>query len=91
MGRIEKICILNFIFKIMAAVGTLSIIGLAMISDYGDITNASLFLHGLIWLAVAGIGVWGMSNCSRFIESYKSRQRRLRARAAEPDYVCKAA
>lgn len=91
MKRIEKICVLNFIFKILAAAGTLSLIGLAMISDYGDITNASLFLHGLASLSIAGTGVWGMSNCTRFIESYKSRQKRLRARTAEPDYVCKAA
>lgn len=78
----ERTYVFNVIFKIMAAAGIISLIGLAGMSDFGDISNARIFLQGGISFAAAAIGVWGYVNCSRAIEAEKRRARRAKRRSA---------
>ena len=87
----ERTYVLNFIFKIMAAAGIISIIGIAGSSDLGTLTNAKIFLFGGISFAMASIGVWGMTNCTRAIEAAKRREKREKARRIAAVYAAKAA
>lgn len=79
-GRIkmERTYVFNTVFKIMAALGFVSLLGLAGSSDLGEISTAKLFLQGGISVICAGIGVWGAVNCSRIIDAEKKRLRRLK-------------
>ena len=78
----ERTYVLNFIFKVMAAAGIISVLGIAGASDFGNITNAELFVYGGISFAIASFGIWGTLNCTRVIEAMKRRTRRERARIA---------
>lgn len=78
----ERTYVLNFIFKVMAAAGIISVLGIAGASDFGNITNAELFVYGGISFAIASFGIWGTINCTRVIEAMKRRTRRERARIA---------
>ena len=78
----ERTYVLNFIFKVMAAAGIISGLGIAGASDFGNITNAELFVYGGISFAIASFGIWGTINCTRVIEAMKRRTRRERARIA---------
>lgn len=78
----ERTYVLNFIFKVMAAAGIISVLGIAGASDFGNITNAELFVYGGISFAIASFGIWGTINCTRAIEAMKRRTRRERARIA---------
>lgn len=87
----ERTYVLNAIFKIMAAAGIISVIGIAGASDFGNISNAELFLFGGISFAAAAFGIWGATNCTRAIEAMKRRERREIARRVAAIYSAKAA
>ena len=87
----ERTYVLNFIFKVMAAAGIISVIGIAGASDFGNITNAELFVYGGISFLMASFGIWGTMNCTRAIEAMKRRERRERARRVAAIYTAKAA
>lgn len=87
----ERTYVLNFIFKVMAAAGIISVLGIAGASDFGNITNAELFVYGGISFAMAFCGIWGTMNCNRAIEAFKRRERRERARRVAAVYTAKAA
>ena len=87
----ERTYVLNFIFKVMAAAGIISVLGIAGASDFGNITNAELFVYGGISFAIASFGIWGTINCTRAIEAMKRRARRERARRVAAIYTAKAA
>ena len=87
----ERTYVLNFIFKVMAAAGIISVIGIAGASDFGNITNAELFVYGGISFAFAFFGIWGAMNCTRAIEAMKRRERIERARRVAAIYTAKAA
>ncbi len=76
----ERTYVFNFIFKVMAVVGIVSILGLAGASDFGTIENTELFLGGSAAFLSAAIGIWGASNCTRAIRAVERRQRRKRSR-----------
>ncbi len=77
----ERTYVLNAIFKVMAAAGIIAIIGLAGASDFGNISNAELFVYAALSFGAAALGIWGSTNCTRAIEAMKRRQRRELARA----------
>ena len=87
----ERTYVLNFIFKVMAAAGIISVLGIAGASDFGNITNAELFIYGGISFALASFGIWGAMNCTKAIEAMKRRERRERARRVAAIYTAKAA
>ena len=87
----ERTYVLNFIFKVMAAAGIIAVVGIAGASDFGNITNAELFVYGGISFAVASFGIWGTINCTRAIEAMKRRERREKARRVAAIYTAKAA
>ena len=87
----ERTYVLNFIFKVMAAAGIIAVLGIAGASDFGNITNAELFVYGGISFAVASFGIWGTINCTRAIEAMKRRERREKARRVAAIYTAKAA
>ena len=87
----ERTYVLNFIFKVMAAAGIISVLGIAGASDFGNITNAELFVYGGISFAIASFGIWGTINCTRVIEAMKRRARRERAHRIAAIYTAKAA
>ena len=87
----ERTYVLNFIFKVMAAAGIISVLGIAGASDFGNITNAELFVYGGISFAMAFCGIWSTMNCNRAIEAFKRRERRERARRVAAVYTAKAA
>lgn len=87
----ERTYVLNFIFKVMAAAGIISVLGIAGASDFGSITNAELFVYGGISFLMASFGIWGFINCTRTIEAMKRRARRERARRVAAVYTAKAA
>lgn len=87
----ERTYVLNFIFKVMAAAGIIAVIGIAGASDFGNITNAELFVYGGISFAMASFGIWGTINCTRAIEAMKRRERREKARRVAAIYTAKAA
>ena len=87
----ERTYVLNFIFKVMAAAGIISVLGIAGASDFGSITNAELFVYGGISFLMASFGIWGSINCTRTIEAMKRRARRERARRVAAVYTAKAA
>lgn len=74
----ERTYVLNTVFKVMAVVGFVSILGLAGSSDLGEISSARLFLQGGFSLLAAAVGIWGAMNCTRAIEAQKKRLRRER-------------
>ncbi|MBE6892746.1 MAG: hypothetical protein E7482_01880 [Ruminococcaceae bacterium] len=82
---------MNFIFKVMAAAGIISLFGIAGASDFGSITNAEIFVYGGISFAFASFGIWGAINCTRAIEAFKRRERREKARRIAAIYTAKAA
>ena len=87
----ERTYVLNFIFKVMAAAGVISVFGIAGASDFGSLTNAEIFVYGGISLLMASIGIWGTINCTRTIEAMKRRARRERAHRIAAIYTAKAA
>ena len=87
----ERTYVFNFIFKVMAAAGIISVLGIAGASDFGSITNAELFVYGGISFLMASFGIWGTINCTRTIEAMKRRARRERARRVAAIYTAKAA
>ncbi len=90
-SKMERTYVLNFIFKVMAAAGIIAVLGIAGASDFGNITNAELFVYGGISFAVASFGIWGTINCTRAIEAMKRRERREKARRVAAIYTAKAA
>ena len=60
----ERTYVLNFIFKVMAAAGVISVFGIAGASDFGSLTNAEIFVYGGISFLMASIGIWGTINCT---------------------------
>ncbi len=87
----ERTYVLNFIFKVMAVAGIISVLGIAGASDFGNITNAELFVYGGISFLMASFGIWGAINCTRAIEAMKRRERREKARRVAAIYTAKAA
>ena len=87
----ERTYVLNFIFKVMAAAGIISVFGIAGASDLGSFTNAEIFVYGGISFVMAAFGIWGMVNCGRAIEAMKRRARRERAQRVAAIYSAKAA
>ena len=87
----ERTYVLNFIFKVMATAGIISVLGIAGASDFGNITNAELFVYGGISFIMASFGIWGAINCTRAIEAFKRRERREKARRIAAIYTAKAA
>ena len=87
----ERTYVLNFIFKVMAAAGVISVFGIAGASDFGSLTNAEIFVYGGISFIAASFGIWGTINCSRTIEAMKRRARRERAHRIAAIYTAKAA
>ena len=87
----ERTYVLNFIFKVMAAAGVISVFGIAGASDFGSLTNAEIFVYGGISFLMASIGIWGTINCTRTIEAMKRRARRERARRVAAIYTANAA
>ncbi len=87
----ERTYVLNFIFKVMAAAGIISVLGIAGASDFGTITNAEIFVYGGISFLMASFGIWGAINCTRAIEAMKRRARRERAQRIAAIYTAKAA
>lgn len=75
----------------MAAAGIIAVVGIAGASDFGNITNAELFVYGGISFAMASFGIWGTINCTRAIEAMKRRERREKARRVAAIYTAKAA
>ncbi len=90
-SKMERTYVLNTIFKIMAAAGIISVLGIAGASDFGSISNIEIFLYGGISFMAAGIGIWGSLNCTRAIEAEKRRARREKARRIAAVYSPKAA
>lgn len=72
--------VFNVIFKIMATLGILCILGIAGMSDLGGISNTQLFIQGGISFLFAATGIWGASNCSRALAAMKRRKLREAAR-----------
>ena len=87
----ERTYVLNFIFKVMAAAGIISVLGIAGTSDFGNITNAELFVYGGISFLMASLGIWGAMNCTKAIEAMKRRERREKARRVAAICSAKAA
>ena len=87
----ERTYVLNFIFKVMAAAGVISVFGIAGASDFGSLTNAEIFVYGGISFLMASIGIWGTINCTRTIEAMKRRARRERAHRIAAIYTANAA
>ena len=87
----ERTYVLNFIFKIMAAAGIISLFGIAGASDFGNLTNAEIFVYGGISFAFASFGIWGAINSTRAIEAMKRSARRERAQRVAAIYTAKAA
>ena len=87
----ERTYVLNFIFKVMAAAGVISVFGIAGASDFGSISNAELFVYGGISFLMASVGIWGTINCTRTIEAMKRRARRERTQRVAAIYTAKAA
>ena len=87
----ERTYVFNFVFKVMAAAGIVCILGVAGASDFGNITNAEVFVYGGISFLMAFFGIWGAVNCTRAIEAMKRRARRERACKASPICPAKAA
>ena len=87
----ERTYVLNFIFKVMAAAGVISVFGIAGASDFGSLTNAEIFVYGGISFLMSSIGIWGTINCTRTIEAMKRRARRERAHRIAAIYTAKAA
>ena len=87
----ERTYVLNFIFKVMAAAGIIAFFGIAGASDFGNISNAEIFVYGGISFAAASLGIWGAINCTRTIEAMKRHARRERARRVAAIYTAKAA
>ena len=75
----------------MAAAGIVCILGVAGASDFGNITNAEVFVYGGISFLMASFGIWGAVNCTRAIEAVKRRAKRERVRKASPICPAKAA
>ena len=55
----ERTYVFNFIFKVLAAAGIISILGIAGMSDFGSLSNAEVFLYGGVSFLAACVGVWG--------------------------------
>ena len=87
----ERTYVLNTIFKIMAAAGIISVLGIAGASDFGSISNIEIFLFGGISFLAASVGIWGSLNCTRAIEAMKRRERREKARRIAAVYTANAA
>ena len=87
----ERTYVLNFIFKVMAAAGVISVFGIAGASDFGSLTNVEIFVYGGISFLMASIGIWGTINCTRTIEAMKRCARRERAHRIAAIYTAKAA
>ena len=87
----ERTYVFNLIFKVMAAAGIIAVLGIAGASDFGNITNAELFVYGGISFVLASFGIWGSINCTRAIEAVKRRERRERARRVAAICPAKAA
>ena len=87
----ERTYVLNFIFKVMAAAGIISVLGIAGASDLGTVSNAEIFVYGGFSFLMASIGIWGSMNCTRAIEAAKRRERREKARRVAAIYTAKAA
>ena len=87
----ERTYVLNFIFKVMTVAGIISLFGIAGASDFGNLTNAEIFVYGGISFLMASIGIWGTINCTRTIEAMKRRARRERAHRIAAIYTAKAA
>lgn len=87
----ERTYVLNTIFKIMAAAGIISVLGIAGASDFGNVSNMEIFVYGGISFAFASFGIWGAINCTRAIEAMKRRARRERAQRVAAIYTAKAA
>ena len=87
----ERTYVFNFIFKVMAAAGIVAVLGIAGASDFGNITNAELFVYGGISFLMASFGIWGAMNCTRTIEAMKRRERREKARRVAAICSAKAA
>ncbi len=87
----ERTYVLNFIFKVMTVAGIISLFGIAGASDFGNLTNAEIFVYGGISFAFASFGIWGAINCTRAIEAMKRRARRERAQRVAAIYTAKAA
>ncbi|MBQ7937694.1 MAG: hypothetical protein IJ283_04270 [Oscillospiraceae bacterium] len=87
----ERTYVLNTIFKIMAAAGIISVLGIAGASDFGNVSNMEIFVYGGISFIAACIGVWGSINCTRAIEAVKRRERREKARRIAAVYGMRAA
>lgn len=77
----ERTYVFNTVFKVMAALGFISLLGLAGSSDLGEISSSRLFIQGGVYIVCAAVGVWGAMNCSRIIESEKKRIRRAKRTA----------
>lgn len=80
MEKIERICILNFIFKIIGTAGVVSIVLLALMSDSGNADLSKLFVEVSLSFLASTLGIWGAVNCSKIIESYKESIRRQKLR-----------
>lgn len=87
----ERTYVLNIIFKVMAAAGIISVLGIAGASDFGSISNIEIFLFGGISFLAASVGIWGSLNCTRAIEAMKRRERREKARRIAAVYTANAA
>ena len=87
----ERTYVLNAIFKVMAAVGIIAVLGIAGASDTGNLTNAEILVYGGISFMMAAFGIWGAFNCTRAIEAMKRRERREKARLIALAYSAKAA
>lgn len=72
----ERTYVFNFVFKVIAAAGIFTILGLAGASDLNAITNGELFFYGGLAFSAAAIGIWGALNCSRSIAAFERRRRR---------------
>ncbi len=87
----ERTYVLNFIFKVMAVAGIVSLLGIAGASDFGEITNAEIFIYGGISFLAASIGIWGALNCTRAIDSMKRHAKRQMIRQSSNTRTAKAA
>ena len=75
-NEMKRTYVFNVVFKVMAALGILCIIGSAGMSDAGSISNTRLFVQCAVSLFFAATGIWGASNCSRAIAAMERRKRR---------------
>ena len=75
-NKMERTYVFNFIFKMLAGIGVLGVIGIAGLCDCGNLTTAQVFFFGGISLLLAYVGIWGATNCSRAIEAEKRRRRK---------------